>query len=138
MNRILKFLDKLEDGVRMRLSHRSIVYAFVGGISFVLFWRGVWHTADILMGKGGIWYYIFYEPNSLVWTAVVLLFTGLFVSLLIGDRIILSGLKQEKDIERMTEKDIVREESEIESLTTKIKRIQKELEDIKNSIPENK
>ncbi len=136
MNKLFKYLDKLEDGVRMRLSHRSILYAFVGGIAFVLFWRGVWHTADILMGQGGVWYYVFYEPNSLVWTALVLLGTGLFVSLMIGDRIILSGLKQEKDIEKMTEKDIVREETEIESLTTKIKRIQKELEDIKNSIPE--
>ncbi len=104
MNKVFKYLDKLEDGVRMRLSHRSILYAFVGGIAFVLFWRGVWHTADILMGKGGVWYYIFYEPNSLVWTALVLLGTGLFVSLMIGDRIILSGLKQEKDLEKMTEK----------------------------------
>jgi hypothetical protein len=138
MKSLIKYLDKLEDGVRMRLSHRSILYAGVGGIAFVLFWRGVWHTADILMGKGGVWYYIFYEPNSLVWTAVILLITGLFVSLMIGDRIILSGLKQEKELGRMTEKDIVREESEIESLASKINRIQKELEEIKNSIPENK
>ncbi len=136
MNRIFKYLDKLEVGVRMRLSHRSILYAFVGGITFVLFWRAIWHTADILMARGGVWYYIFYEPNSFVWTAMILMFTGLFVSLMIGDRIILSGLRQEKEQERMTGKDIVREESEIESLAVKIKRIQKDLEDIKNSIPE--
>ncbi len=136
MNRVIKYLDKLEDGVRMRLSHRSIVYAFIGGIAFVLFWRGVWHTADILMGQGGIWYYIFYEPNSLVWTTVVLLFTGLFVSLLIGDRIILSGLKQEKQMEAKEEREIQAEETEIEGLSARIAKIQTELEDIKNAIPE--
>ncbi len=138
MQSIIKYLDKLEDGVRMRLSHRSILYAFVGGIAFVLFWRGVWHTADILMGKGGIWFYIFYEPNSLVWTALILLGTGLFVSLLIGDRIILSGLKQEKELEKKTEKAVKAEETEIISLSSRIARIQTELEEIKNSIPEEK
>ena len=43
--------DKLEDHVRGFLSHYPIVYAFVGGIGVVIFWRGVWHTADYIMGS---------------------------------------------------------------------------------------
>ena len=77
---IIKFFDRLEDHVRMRLSHRSIAYAFIGGLATVLFWRGVWHTGDILMRLGGVWGWIFYEPITIVWTGIILLMTGLFVS----------------------------------------------------------
>ena len=45
---IVKFFDKLEDKTRAMLSRMPILYAFVGGIGVVLFWRGVWHTTDFL------------------------------------------------------------------------------------------
>ena len=50
--KISRFFDKLEDRVRSWLSHQPILYALIGGIGIVLFWRGVWHTADYLMGIG--------------------------------------------------------------------------------------
>ena len=50
--KIVRFFDKLEDKIRGRLSHHPIFYALVGGIGVVLFWRGVWHTADdVGLGK---------------------------------------------------------------------------------------
>jgi hypothetical protein len=131
MKKIIHFFDKLEDKVRTRLSHRSIFYAFLGGTFTIIFWRGIWHTADILEAKGGIWAYIFYEPNTIVWTLALLLLTGLFVSIMIGDRIILSGLKHEKKVEEKTEEEVKQEEKDIKSLRNQMVQISKDVEEIK-------
>jgi hypothetical protein len=135
---IVKFFDKLEDKVRARLSHRSILYAIVGGTAVVLFWRGMWHTADILMAKGGILGIIFYEPYTIVWTAIILLMTGLFVSSFIGERIILSGIKNEKRIDQKTEEEVDKEEDEIRTMRAKIHQMSKDIEEIKNIVTKNK
>jgi hypothetical protein len=134
IKKITLFFDKLEDKVRGRLSHRSIFYAFVGGIAFVIFWRGVWHTADILQAQGGAWYYIFYEPNTIVWSAIVLLMTGLFVSLTIGDRIILSGIKHEKKVEEKTEEEVKKEGSELQQVLSRLDMLQKDVQEMKDEI----
>lgn len=143
MKKIFKFFDKLEDKVRVRLSHRSIFYALIGGSLVVLFWRGIWHTADILMKTGAqmyiyegnkfgkFLYYFFYEPNTIIWTVLLLLLTGLFVSTMIGDRIILSGLKHEKKIDEKTEGEIRQEEEQIILLNKKVSQISKDIEEIK-------
>ncbi len=131
---ITKYFDKLEDRVRGRLSHRSIIYAFIGAVGVVLFWRGVWHTADILMAKGGVWFYIFYEPNTVVWTTLMLLLTGLFVSFFIGDRILLSGIKHEKKIDEKTEEEVQKEEQEIKEMIKKVNEIHKDIQELKNVI----
>ena len=129
---IVRFFDLLEDKVRARLSHRSIFYGFIGGISLVLFWRGVWHSADIMMDKGGFWGWMFYEPITIIWTSALLLMTGLFVSLTIGDRIILSGIKHEKKVEEKTEDEIKGEEGEIQKLTKQVEGLYREISEIKN------
>ncbi len=131
MSFIVRYFDKLEDKIRGKLSHRSIFYALLGGIVFVLFWRGVWHTADILQQKGGVWFYIFYEPNTVIWTAIILLMTGLFVSLLIGDRIIISGLKHEKKIEEKTEAEVQLEEIDIKQMMKKVQEVERLVKEIK-------
>jgi len=129
---VVSFFDRLEDRIRARLSHKSIVYAFVGGVFIVLFWRGVWETADILMHKGGIWQEIFYGPTTIVWTTAVLLLTGLFVSFFIGDRILLSGIKRSKKIEEETEEEIQKEELEISEMKRKVNEIHKDIEEMKS------
>jgi uncharacterized membrane protein len=131
---ITDFFDKVEDKVRIRLSHRSILYAFIGGISTVIFWRGVWHTADIFMKKGGFWGWFFYEPITVVWTSIILLMTGLFVSIFIGERIIISGIKKEKKITDKTESEVDKEEDEIRSMRAKINQMSKDIEEIKNAV----
>lgn len=133
---ITHFFDKLEDKVRGRLSHRSIIYAFIGGTFTIIFWRGIWHTADILDAKGGVWHYIFYEPNTIVWSVALLLLTGLFVSIMIGDRIIISGLKNEKKVEEKTEEEVMREGGELNQITFKINLLQKEIQEMKEMIRE--
>lgn len=132
--KIIKFFDKLEDKIRGKLSHWPIIYALIGGVGIVLFWRGVWYTADSFSFMTG--------PVSILISLIMLLLTGLFVSFFIGHYIIFSGLKQEKKIEE-------KEESEIEveldlqraqmtilmEIKEKIKKIE---EDIKGLVEKSK
>jgi hypothetical protein len=132
--KIFKFFDKLEDKIRSKLSHYTIFYALISGITITLFWRGTWETADILAKQGGVWTIIFYGPFTVVWTTLILLATGLFVSFFVGDRIILSGVKKEKKIEEKTEDEIDKEEDEIRSVREKIHQMSKDIEEIKNAV----
>ena len=100
MRHILKFFDKLEDHIRVYLSHYPMVYAIIGGVAVVLFWRGVWEVADQLKISAG-W--------SLLASVLVMMASGLFVSFFIGDRILLSGLKHEKMVTEKTEEEIKHE-----------------------------
>ena len=88
--------DVLEDHVRAGLSRHAIIYTFVGGTGIVLFWRGVWHVADFLEKKGGIYAILFSSGGSIILGMCILLSTGLFVSMFIGDSIIISGINKEK------------------------------------------
>ena len=113
--RLVKFFDKLEDRIRGALSRHPIVYTFIGGVGIVLFWRGVWLTADLFPFMTG--------PVSIIISVALLLLTGLFVSFFIGDEIIIEGLRQEKKITEKTE-------SEIKSEEATLRQIRKTLEDI--------
>src|SRR3989344_8059289 len=127
IKRIINFFDKLEDGVRGHLSKYPIIYTMIGGIAVVLFWRGVWHTADLLQARGGILGFIFYEPVNLLLVLAVLLATGLFVSYFIGDSILISGLRQEKKLHEKTEKDIREEEATLNDIKTVVKELKQEV-----------
>ena len=137
MKKIIKFFDHLEDHVRGFFSHMPISYAFVGSVVMILFWRGVWHTGDILQAKGGIWGFLFYEPVTIVWTTIIMLMIGLFVSFFIGEHILISGLKQEKKITDKTEKEIEEEETQINRMEDKLSKIETEISELKDDL-ENK
>lgn len=134
MVKIFKFFDKLEDRTREHLSHVPIFYAIVGGISVVIFWRGVWDLADDLETLGGYWAFLFDPLVSTVISVIALLVTGLFVSFFIGDRIILSGLKHEKKVEEKTESEVREEEAMLEVIHRKLDKIDKEISEIKSLI----
>ena len=131
---IITFFDKLEDTVRARLSLYPILYTCIGGVAIVLFWRGVWHTADILQQQGGVLGWFFYEPVNLVFTVVVLLMSGLFVSYFIGDTILISGLKKQKKQTEKTDKELRDEEVELSSIRTNIKEMKKEVDEIRDIV----
>lgn len=130
---MIKFFDSLEDRIREHLSRYPITYSVIGGVGVVLFWRGVWETADILMDINSAFGWFFYAPVQVVLSTLVLLLTGLMVSTFIGDRIILSGLRHEKKMEEKTD-EIVREEAitlmhirnEIRELKEEIKKSSKD------------
>lgn len=126
MQKILKFFDKLEDSVRGKLSENPLVYALIGGIGVVLFWRGVWHTADTFLFLTG--------PVSLVLGTVILLLTGVFVSSFVGNSLLMSGLKREKKLTEKTREEVQTEETEIQHIEKVLHGIEHELKDIKEEI----
>lgn len=125
--KIKNYFDKLEDKIRSRLSHRPIIYSLIGGVSIVLFWRGVWNFADMFWFMNGP----FWLPVSLMAASVVMLLTGLFTSFFVGDIIIISGLKNEKKLIEKTENEIKIENMDLSEL-------KKELDEIKLIISELK
>lgn len=120
---IVKFFDRLEDKVRAALSRRPIIYTFIGAVAIVLFWRGVWMTADMFDFMTG--------PISILLSVILLLLTGLFVSFFIGDRLLISGLKQEKKLAEKTELEIRTETDLINEIKNRLEKIEKNIEEIK-------
>jgi len=134
VKKVVVFFDKLEDNIRARLSHYPVIYTLIGAVCIVLFWRGVWHTADILQDQGGWLGWLFYEPVNMVIVAIILLATGLFVSYFIGDSILISGLKHEKKVTEKTEKDVIEEENRVVELRTAIKDMKKEVDEVRDFV----
>jgi hypothetical protein len=120
--------DKMEDHIRARLSRHPFIYTFIGGSGVVLFWRGVWHTADILEHSSPLLGHIFSPLGCIVLSVVILLSTGLFVSVFIGDSIIMSGVKHDKKIIEKTLADEEVEKADIEKVLVAIVDMKKELE----------
>ena len=116
------FFDKLEDKVRSHLSHRPILYTFIGGFAIVLFWRGVWMTADLFPFLTG--------PVSIAISVIVLLGTGLFASFFVGDVILISGLKKEKKLIEKTETEIKGEAEVLGEIQHELERIEVMVGDI--------
>ncbi len=116
---IIQFFDKLEDKIRRKLSHYPILYAFLGGIGLVLFWRGVWHIADDINVGSSI---------SFIAGSIILLMTGVFVSEFIGNRLIISGLIGEKKLTEKEESEIETEETQLRNLQSTLTKLEKKLD----------
>ena len=118
---IYKFFDKLEDHVRAWLSRHQILYAIIGGICIVLFWRGVWLLADSFSISGS---------TSFIISVAILLVTGLFVSSFVGEVIILSGLKKESKISEKTFSKEVEEKKDIAELAKSIESLEEKVDKV--------
>lgn len=125
MKAIFRFFDKLEDKVRGFLSHYPMLYAIIGGFAIVIFWRGVWETADMFKLSA---------PWSIVGSSAIMMVTGLFVSFFIGDRVILSGLKKEKKVIDKTEEELRVEEVMIRHMNLRLDKIEKQISEISQKI----
>jgi hypothetical protein len=126
MRKVIKFFDLLEDKIRARLSHYPLIYALIGGTGLILFWRGIWHTADMWTFMSG--------PISILLGVVILGLTGVLVSALIGNSMIIAGLKGEKKLEEKTQMELEQEEIKIEDLGSELHKIEADLADIKDKI----
>jgi hypothetical protein len=132
---IYKFFDRFEDKNRMFLSRRPIVYGFLTGIGVVLFWRGVWETADRL-------FIIQNSVVSIIFGTVLLLAIGTFVSSFIGNEIIISGIKKEKTaIEKIVmaeERDLAHEFEDDVRIVRELKEVRSQLAELKKILEEKK
>jgi len=137
--------DKAEDKVRGRLSHFPIIYAFLGGAGIIIFWRGIWHTADYAMEYFFATKYLVAPditvstlwwdgPLSILVGATILLLSGLFVTSFIGNEIIISGLKGEKKLTEKTEEDVRLDLEESGEMKKQIRDISKKLEKIEKAL----
>jgi hypothetical protein len=134
---LARFFDRLEDKVRIKLSHYPIFFGFIGGFAIVEFWRGVWHLTDWIFIKLGFDAYgLFSGLVSVIVSSFLLLITGLYVSLFLSDEsIILSGRRGEtKKIFERTEEEILEAEKQLPKLMAKIDLLTKEITDIKNEL----
>lgn len=102
MRKLVAFFDRLEDKIRIKLSHSPILYALIGAVGIILLWKGVWEVAELVPALYGF--------GSIVLGILILLASGLLVSFFIGDSIILSGFKREKKLVDKTEKEILQAE----------------------------
>ncbi len=125
LTKLLQFFDKLEDRARSQLSHTPLLYAFLGGIGVILFWRGIWHLADDANISSGL---------SLLIGGLVLLTTGVFVSSFIGDHLIISGLFGEKKLTEKTEKEIEIEEMQIKRMQSTLNKVEEQALKIESEI----
>lgn len=125
--KVFTFFDKLEDVVRNRLSGYPITYAFLGGSGVILFWRGIWHVADYLEENTMLGSIIFSDFGSMILGMVMLLISGLFVSVFIGDSILISGLKNEKKITEKTSDEIETEIDMIQDIDKKVSHLENDI-----------
>lgn len=125
MTKIVRFFDKLEDRVRIRLSHRPILYALIGGVGIVLFWKGVWEFAE--------YFPVLHGFGSIVLGVCILLMSGLLVSFFIGDTIIISGIKQEKKLVEKNEEEIRSEQHKLDTVLEEIAGIREDLDELKET-----
>jgi len=119
-SKVIGFFDKFEDRIRIALSRRPIAYAIIGGIGIVLFWKGVWETAELFP--------ILYGPPSALLGVFILLATGLLVSFFIGDSIILSGINREKKLVEKTETEVREEQVAMQQMMDSLKAMERCLE----------
>lgn len=124
--RTLSFFDKLEDHIRARLSRTPIIYALVGGVGIVLFWKGVWEMADYVPALTGI--------GSVILGTSLLLATGLLVSFFIGDSIIISGIKHDKKIAEKTSQEVKTEADLLIDVEKKLADIEREVGELNDKL----
>ena len=121
IKKISYFLDKLEDKIRGFFSEIPVLYAFIGGVGIVLFWRGIWGLSEEI-GMTNI--------EAIIVSLIIMLSTGLFVSFFIGDRFIIASLKGEKKIIEKTKDEIMSEESEIRLIFKKLEILEQKLDEL--------
>lgn len=138
---------KLRQKVQAYLSHKPMWYALIVGIGIVLFWRGVWHTADSVHSFIDYSYFSssidltlskwWDGPLSFIVGVFILHTTGAFTSSFIGNELILSGLRGEKRLNEKTEIDLKNEINTIGEVKEELFVISNKLEKLEREAGKN-
>lgn len=118
----IKFFDKLEDKIRKFLSPHPLIYGIIAGTAMILFWRGIWETADIIN---------MHPFLSLAIGLGALMATGVVVSSFVGNSLIISSLKGEKKIEEKTIEEIKQEEEVLKNIYNKLEKIEADVDNLR-------
>lgn len=137
-------LKRITNKIKAWLSHHPLLYALLGGVGVVLFWRGVWHTVDYIMLLAqasathtsislvtNLWWD---GPLSLALGSFILLSTSAFVFSLIGNEIIITGLQSERRQLAKTSGVIHNESKEIDELRQAFANVSTKLEHLKRDV----
>ena len=118
-----EYIVNQDSKLRRYLAKRPLLYTFVGGVAVVLFWRGVWHTADTIPFLSG--------PVSIIIGGVILLITGLFAySFFVGEEIMVSDIKKEEKVVAKAEGEIKKEEMQLSEMKETLADIRREINHI--------
>ncbi len=118
LQKIISYVEEKESTLRNYLRKHPFLYTFIGSIAVILFWRGIWHTADLIPFLNG--------PVSIIVGGLILVVTGLFIASFFGE--IISGLKKEEKIVVKTEGEVKKEGVELEMMQTTLKKIEVEID----------
>jgi hypothetical protein len=139
----MQFLKSLAKKLRAMLRRHPLIYAFVGGVGVVLFWRGVWHFTDFLAlilfpSSDQVttidWTTGIDSSLSLVIGTLLLLLTGLFVSEFLTGQVLMTDIKEEERLVKTTEKDIAKESSEFSPIEKDLQHIEEEIKNLENQV----
>ena len=148
MKYIKGFFEKLEETIKIYLSHRPRLYALIVGIGIVLFWRGVWHGTDLIHTYLNIFQnHLTIDSAMSPWWdgllsfvvgVIILHFTGAFTSSFIGNELILSGLRGEKRLGQKTESEVKVEEEVIFDIKKELVEMTEKISELENEVHKKK
>ena len=143
----MNIFKKTKRSIQSYLSHYPFFYALIVGIGVVLFWRGVWHSADeihttINYFSSGMSMSLIHTPwwdgpLSFLVGIIILYFTGAFTSSFIGNELILSGLRGERKLSERTESNLKSEVNTISDIKDELVLISKKLEILEGKAHKN-
>ncbi len=128
------YFDRLEDRIRSRLAHYPILYTFIGGVAIIVFWRGVWITADQLALLVPERFAFFDGIFSIAISMFVLLFTGLFISFFVADKMVLTRMRHEERLVKKTEIEVEEDTDILHDLRRQMKSIEEEIKKIETKL----
>ncbi|MDE2019467.1 MAG: hypothetical protein KGJ13_03910 [Patescibacteria group bacterium] len=139
----MRFLERAERWLRRKLQNHPLLYALVGGVGVVLFWRGVWHMTDflaltLLSSRDAVtsidWAQGIDSLLSFAFGTFLLLSTGLFISELLSGEVLLGKIKKEETTAEETEETVEKESSEIPRIEREVRHIAREVQQLEKDV----
>ncbi len=125
-HKVTQVLLQIENSARDFFENIPFTHAFLAGVGVILFWRGVWELADIMM----------LDPiASILLGCVMLGGIGLFIHTFVGNAIIIKNVRKEEYLEKeantrisKVEKNIELEDATVQKLIEKIDSLEKKID----------